>query len=334
MNQNAFFELVTKVLSGEATPDEIKLFDSYMLDDECRDLYEWLKKEWDKDVEHPVEKFEYARGLEKLQTKIKSAEQTQRAATVLRMPMQKRFLYAAASVALLLTFAFLAKTLLLSDNIKKQVHFQSYQTQRGERKVIELPDGSKIHMNSETSIRYPSDFSGSERKVSLTGEAFFLVREDRQRPFTVQSGDVTTTVLGTSFNVSAFPENNAYITVVSGKVKVTNQLADAKIILTKGEQAVYNKQVGDLSKTVVDVGPYTDWRNGILHFDGITFGEAIGQMERWYNVTIQCNSSTLIDRNIRGIYEKESLENVLEDMQFMLELKYEFVNDSLIMIRQ
>ena len=143
-----------------------------------------------------------------------------------------------------------------------------------------------------------------------------------------------TTVLGTSFNVSAFPENDALITVVSGKVNVSNQLDSTAVTLTKGEQALYRKSVGGISKTEVDVIPYTGWRNGILHFEGITLEKAIEQMERWYNVSIECQSSGLLQRNIRGVYEKEPLQKVLDDMQFMLDLKYECVNDSVLVIMQ
>ena len=333
MNKNTFFELVTKVLSGEATGEERKLFDSYMLSDEYRNLYSWLKKEWHKEIKHPAKGFDYARGLDKLRGKIKSAEQTQHSAPVVKMPGKKRFFYVAASIALLLAFGFLGKTMLFRENTQKQVHFLSYQTQKGEKKIIELPDGSKVHLNAATKIRYPAEFSATERNIALTGEAFFLVKEDAKRPFTVLSGDIATTVLGTSFNVSAFAENDARITVVSGKVRVASQSGNAAIILTKGEQAVYNKQAGNLGKKTVNVAPYTGWLSGTLHFEGITLGKAIARMERWYNVEIECSSSSLLERNIRGVYEKESLETVLEDLQFMLDLKYEFVNDSLVVIR-
>ncbi|MDN5214839.1 FecR domain-containing protein [Fulvivirgaceae bacterium BMA12] len=332
MNKNAFFELVTKVLSGEASPAEKKLFDSYMFDQEYRNLYEYVKKEWHREIRHPEKKFEFAKSLEKLRAKIKKAEQAKENTSIIKMPVFKTIGYVAAAVILLLTVGFLGKTLLFNENASKQTHFLSYKTQRGERKLIELPDGSKVYLNAETSIRYPSDFSGNVRNINLTGEAFFEVkREDIRRPFSVHSADVTTTVLGTSFNISAFPDKDAHITVATGKVKVANQLDNKRVILTKGEQAIYDKS--GLHKTTVDVSAYTDWRNGILRFDGIPLDKAIGQMERWYDVTIEYDS-TLLDRSIRGIYKNESLRQVLEDMQFMLELKYEFVNDSLIVIRE
>ena len=332
MNKNTFFELVTKVLSGEATREERKLFDSYMLSDEYRNLYSWLKKEWYKEIKHPAKNFDYDRGLDKLRSKIGSAAQTQTRAPVVKMPAKKMFFYAAASIALLLAFGFLGKTMLFREDTRKQVHFLSYQTQKGEKKIIELPDGSKVHLNAATRVHYPAEFSGNERNIALTGEAFFLVAEDEKRPFTVHSGDLVTTVLGTSFNVSAFAENDTRITVVSGKVKVANQSGNAAMVLTKGEQAVYDKKAGNLSKTTVNVAPYTGWLSGTLHFEGITLGKAIARMERWYNINIECSSSSLLERNIRGVYEKEPLETVLEDLQFMLDLKYELVNDSLVVI--
>lgn len=334
MDKNIFFELVTKVLSGEVTQSEKKLFDSYMIDEEYRNIYDWLKKEWYKEIKHSTEKFEYAKGLEKLRTKIKNVEQARQSASIRKIPYRKRVLRIAASVILLLTAGFLAKSLLFDENPEKQVRLISYETLRGEKKIVELPDGSKVHLNSQTNISYPSDFSVGGRRVNLSGEAFFQVKRDTERPFIVFSGDVATTVLGTSFNISAFSENDTYVTVESGKVKVTNQLDDAELILLKGEQVIYDRNTGNITKMSVDTGPHTSWRNGVLYFDGVTFGKAIDEMERWYNVTIKCSSPTLLDRNIRGIYKNETLSEVLEDMQFMLELQHEFVNDSLIVIKQ
>ncbi|MDN5203601.1 FecR domain-containing protein [Fulvivirgaceae bacterium BMA10] len=334
MNKNIFFELVTKVLSGEATKCEQELFDSYMIDPEYRNLYEWLKKEWYKEIRHPVAKFDYAKSLEKLRTKIRNAEQEEQRTLAFGMPFEKRTLYIAASVVIFLAIGFLGKTLLYNQDFQKQPHFLSYKTERGERKLIELPDGSKVHLNAETTIQYPSDFSGKERKINLSGEAFFSVKRDTKRPFIVNSGDVSTTVLGTSFNVSAFTGNNTYVTVESGKVKVANEENNSEIILTKGEQAIYDKSMNAMDKMVVNIGAYTDWRNGFLHFNETTLKQAIEQMEKWYDVTIECDEQTLLERNIRGVYQNESLHEVLEDMQFMFELKYEFVNDSLIMITE
>src|SRR5690606_7892291 len=116
------------------------------------------------------------------------------------------------------------------------------ETERGEKARLSLPDGTHILLNSDSRLWYNPDFGKDlERVVYLEGEAFFDVAKDTLHPFKIHSGDITTTVLGTSFNVQAFADEEITVSLVSGKVQIENQSAlnDSQIYLKPGEQGVY-----------------------------------------------------------------------------------------------
>lgn len=166
---------------------------------------------------------------------------------------------------------------------------------RGGEYTLILGDGTIVYLNSETELRYPVQFVGDERKVELTGEAFFEVRPDEAHPFIVKTAHSEVKVLGTSFNLRSYPdENRVAATLVSGKVDfITGDRQ--KVALFPGEQAVLNEN-GQVSKKEVDTYLYTAWKDGNFVFYKQSLEEVMRIVARWYDVEIH-----FIDANQRNV---------------------------------
>lgn len=157
-------------------------------------------------------------------------------------------------------------------------------TPRGRQFSIVLPDGSKVWINAESSLRFPVQFSGKERQVQLTGEAYFEVAENASQPFKVLVNNKTEVlVLGTSFNINAYAgQPRAKATLITGKVNIRSGKAAA--VLVPGQEASI---AGDI--TVVDnadINKAIAWKNGAFDFNNTTIEELAAQLERWYDIEV------------------------------------------------
>lgn len=332
MNKHDFFELATKILSGQGTSEDKTLHIFLLKNEEYRKFFLWYQSKWNAEETVFGKDYNYLRGLELLRTKITESENKITRIPSIKSRLDRRIIQIAASIIIIIGLGYLSYNITKKESGETQnIAFVTKSTKRGERTKIELPDGSIVHLNSESNITYPEIFNKKLRKIQLEGEAFFEVVSDEKRPFIVHSGEITTTVLGTKFNVSN-RSNNVYVTLESGKVKVSQSNSEKEFFLIPGDQFSYDITTGITRKTKVKTSLFTDWRNGTLQFNEINFAEAIKKIENWYNIEIECNSEDLLKRNIRGKYDNEELKTVLEDLEFMFDFKYEFVNDSAIII--
>lgn len=183
----------------------------------------------------------------------------------------------------------------------KNVLFNTLNVPRkGTYKLI-LSDGSIVWLNSESSVRYPVDFKGNERRVYVTGETFFEVAKDKNKPFRVVSGDMTVEALGTQFNVNAYQnEPFASATLVEGSV-IVSKGAD-KIILKPSQQAMVTAT--DLKMTGADVEEVMAWKNNQFKFINTSIAAIMRQVERWYDAdvlykdTINLHLNATIERGV------------------------------------
>ncbi|MGK6352831.1 FecR family protein [Parapedobacter sp. DT-150] len=158
-------------------------------------------------------------------------------------------------------------------------------TPKGGIYAVTLPDGSRVWLNSSSVLKYPSRFTGGQRLVEIEGEAYFDVTPDAEHPFVVRSGGQEVGVLGTEFNISAYPdEPKSRTTLVEGKVQIVNRLSMAVRDLVPGEQATVDGKQTHIQK--VDVTQYTAWKDGFFYFDGVAPQIAFDQMERWYDIEV------------------------------------------------
>lgn len=201
---------------------------------------------------------------------------------------------------------------------------------KGQKSTIMLSDGTKIILNSESKLEYTSQYNQEERRVILTGEAFFEVARDDKRPFIVETSSFSTTALGTSFNIHAYPGEQEVVTLHTGKVSV-KMAEDPSIeaILIPGEKVVLSEN-NDLVKTTFDMETEALWKNGILYFQDTPFSEGISTLERWYGVDIEVNDLYENNLSFTGRFENDYLSNVLGSLSYTMDFSYQITEEKVI----
>lgn len=165
-------------------------------------------------------------------------------------------------------------------------------TPRGKTCMVTLPDGSRVWLNSESSVTFLSRFIGNERNIALKGEAFLEVKKDPRKPFMVFTEWFTTTVHGTSFNVRAYSATDASVALVSGSVTVTAN-DGTESLLKPGQQAVVTEKGVNVSPA--DTYALTQWKDGFFYFDNARLADIMMAIGRWYNVSVVFESEGDMD---------------------------------------
>jgi transmembrane sensor len=190
-------------------------------------------------------------------------------------------------------------------------------TPRSGQYQLRLPDGTKVWLNSESSIHYPTGFRGKERRVQITGEAYFEVTHDKEMPFIVEKGDIQVEVLGTHFNVNAYNDESAIkTTLLEGKVKVVKKTASVQqmAILTPGQQAVIPNS-NRIQVRKADVDNVVAWKNGLFHFESADIKTVMRQLARWYDVEVVYEGAVKNDPLFVEISRNTRLSDVLKVLQ-------------------
>jgi ferric-dicitrate binding protein FerR (iron transport regulator) len=154
----------------------------------------------------------------------------------------------------------------------------------GEFKVV-LSDGTEVWLNADSHLDYPDKFEGAERRVALSGEAYFKVAHDAEHPFIVETADETVVVHGTEFNIKAYPGGEkSYTTLVKGSIAISPKEEGSKEqVLKPGQQAVVDAEGQQLDVKDVNVSEATSWREGRFVFDNRTLGDIVLELSRWYD---------------------------------------------------
>ena len=170
--------------------------------------------------------------------------------------------------------------------------------------IVELVDGTKIYLNSDSRLRYPTSFTGmNERRVFLEGEAYFEVSKDEEHPFIVRTERLDVMVLGTGFNVMAYKQDpRTEVTLVKGKVDVKSGKINE--ILTPSRQFVMNNENREYEVKTVNVATYVDWKDGVLNFDGMPLEELGDKLGRWYEVKFFFTKESLKRLKFSGAFKK------------------------------
>ena len=178
---------------------------------------------------------------------------------------------------------------------------------------LELSDGTRVWLNAESELRFPVQFGTGEREVYLKGEAYFDVRKDVARRFIVHLKESNVTVLGTSFNIKAYgDEDYIYTTLVEGKVRFTSEKEHEEVTLRPGMQSVLNLKSGKTELKEVEVEQFTAWRQGRFVFPSTTLGDLMCQLKRWYDIDVVYLSPEAKGYEFRGAINRDmDLKNVL-----------------------
>jgi len=191
---------------------------------------------------------------------------------------------------------------------------------------IQLSDGSVVTLNHDTKVDYPDKFDGDIREVRIEGEAFFEVRPDPARPFVIHAGKATIKVLGTSFNVNAYPENeDVEIVVETGKVRVikvagTTSVAD-ELILDPGDRGVLTGTSGELKKSRNENPNFLSWKTRDFVFNKTSLKEVIQQLNKVYQVRVKAEDPRIERLRLTAKFEGRSLDFILKVISMTHDLK-------------
>jgi transmembrane sensor len=311
MEDHRVSSLIIRYLNQEATPKEEKELLEWIAEDAShqRIFNNWQQVWHTTIVTQPA--FDINRGLQRLNEAIDKSEQKR---------ILNPWIRVAASVAVLATTAVIIYLVgLQSFRDRPAFAFKEQRTTVGQRTSIRFDDGSTIILNANSSLRYLEKFSRNEREVFLTGEAFFEVAKDPDRPFIVHSGQLRTEVLGTSFNINATSRDVA-VSVASGRVRVIHE--DISEIILAKEKIVYKAGERKLHKLTANLERELAWKENTILFEDDQLSEAALKLTTFYGVIVVFEQDDLKKCPITGKFKNQPLETVLDAIRFSTGIQY------------
>ena len=213
--------------------------------------------------------------------------------------------------------------------LSNSVVWQTISTPPGVKSHVQLPDGTKVWLNSGTELSYPSSFSDGTRNVKLLGEAFFDVAKDVKHPFIVDLGKINIEVVGTKFDAINYKEEGqTEIVLASGKVKLFEKRENKSWLVSEmqpGQQAIYIKAVNTISLKDVDAEKYTSWIGGKLIFKDDPMDQVVRKLDRWFNVQIEIADPSIGGYIYTATFQNETIEQILSLIQRTSPIEYTII---------
>lgn len=364
INEEQFIELLARKLAGQATAAELTELDGLLQQDDLKERYRILQQYFS--AHEGLSSAETEQALEKTLNRIRGGKEGMAAAsfpeeeedaahagfiqdgTTLAedAPARRRrwpvYMAAAATVALLIAVFLYTRRELpdtsapVAQAMQDTAQWLNRQNGKATRAVIELADGSKIWLNAESRISYPEVFSRTSREVYLSGEAFFDVTKDQERPFIVHLAKGTVKVLGTSFNVRAYDDEPVQTSVTTGKVAFIpkygkgNQPPDT-FYITPDEKVTYRHTAEDIVKENTSGEDEKAWTEGRLIFRDAPLEEICRELERSFGKKVIFESDAPRHYRMTGSFQNNSLQDILYYLARSRTFRYS-VTDSTLLI--
>jgi transmembrane sensor len=298
MNEKEFNALINRYLRGKSTEKEEKLLNE-LFDTHAQE------KEWF--VMHGIDEIKLEKSLRK---KVRRAINSQEKPT-----KNKSISYGTVLFTILILLAGIATTVYFLQPLPSG-RLVMKSTASGQKLTVTLSDGSTVRLNAESSITYPEVFSEERREIQLTGEAYFSVRENNDKPFIVNSGNIQTSVLGTAFNVNARDSAHISVALVSGKVQVKSLASESEgqskaFYLAPGQCANYSRESGRFTIAPFNKEKLIAWKDGIIYFSAASHEQVFNQLARWYGVEFVFENSPEEEWEVTGEFKDMSLELLL-----------------------
>ncbi|WPP49761.1 FecR family protein [Catalinimonas niigatensis] len=315
--------LLIRYVQGKCNPEEIVLLKNWIRTEEGeRILEEFIEAQWKLPDEHTTVESNLL--FEKIQQNIsKKNDQVWNERFVPYAHIGK---YAASLIFIILSTLFLFHYLNREEPQPREVSLLTKETQKGQKRTLNLTDGTRVVLNAESKLTFPEHFSDTLRVVYLSGEAFFEVEEDKNRPFVVQTSNIHIQVLGTSFNLHAYEEDSlTQVALLEGKVSVQSaQENNGKFAmeLTPGEMSSYHKSGRNFTKDTFDIKAMSGWKDGILYFKDADYDKITRTLERWYGVEFTYKGNGKPIWRYNGEFDDQSLEYVLESISYACKFSY------------
>lgn len=314
--------IITRVLSGEATPAEQDELRKWLDEDpKHKEFYRNIRASWTQDPEQSSETFffDYESGLSKLRSKLDQESSVSRKKIQPERHPSLKYGWAIAAVVLLAVLLSVFASLYIWE---QPASMKSYATSNVEQRIITLDDGSVVRLNRDSNIEVWGNDRAPLREVRLKGEAFFDVAKDPDRPFIIHTDEAVVQVLGTSFNVKEGDE--VMVAVQEGIVSLRNRNYEEKSAakLTAGQLGLLSNDGQDVKIEETNVENYMSWMNGYLRFESMPFDQVIRQLERIYGVEHKLDDPSISSVQLSVYTEQMEREEVLETIALALDLTY------------
>jgi len=373
MSQEQFWVLFSKKLSGEASAEELVFLENMIqAHPEWQYAIQNLTDLWKNQpvTDLTVVEDAYMLHLHRMNELNISLDGINQEPRQEEKPVRKMTRwYWAAAIVLVLAGLFSIRSLFGSSNRGDEVAGQvnEISTRPGSKSKVQLPDGSVVWLNAGSKLTYNKDFGIETREVTLTGEGFFDVTKNKEKPFIISTSSIKIKVLGTAFNVKAYPEDKQTETsLIRGSIEVTiRNRPNDKIILSPSEKRVgendkarlekdsrkAEKKTGNIARTEIPVistlmsinklkyNPVDStvaeiqWVNNKLVFRDESFSELVVKMERWYDVQIDITDPRISEERLNGIFESETIIQAMEALKEFIPFQYEKNGNKIIIHR-
>ena len=314
---------IEKVLAELATPEEAREVAKWFATDEGS---AYISNNFDADINSiPLEDADLL-----IDHSVPSEKMFQKINARIRSKLIRRWTFRAAAVLLPLV---LILGLYLHLNTRVDIfgagEYAEIYVPKGERTQMMFQDGTKVYINSDSYMRYPRKFGISERTVELKGEAYFVVAKNKNRPFVVNLNGPSIRVLGTSFNVEAYPENDDIkVNLDEGRINL-KLLSDVEVPVSPGECVVYNKNTKYYRvNRNTDTGASSVWKSNVISFKDTPLDEVFSRLGRWYNVDFEVEDDIPSDLHITLVSRHTLIEKVLEDLVKISPLSFRYDEQS------
>lgn len=314
---------IEKVLAGLATPEEAREVAKWFATDEGS---AYISNNFDAEINSiPLEDADLL-----IDHSVPSEKMFQKINARIRSKLIRRWTFRAAAVLLPLV---LILGLYLHLNTRVDIfgagEYAEIYVPKGERMQMIFQDGTKVYINSDSYMRYPRKFGISERTVELKGEAYFVVAKNKNRPFVVNLNGPSIRVLGTSFNVEAYPENDDIkVNLDEGRINL-KLLSDVEVPVSPGECVVYNKNTKSYRvNRNTDTGASSVWKSNVISFKDTPLDEVFSRLSRWYNVDFEVEDDIPSDLHITLVSRHTLIEKVLEDLAKISPLSFRYDEQS------
>ncbi|WP_242916522.1 FecR family protein [Pontibacter liquoris] len=319
MESNYYWDIAAKSLEGKATPAEEKALRHWLAQDPAHEAqYKLQQQLWHLTTPATAPAPDTDAAWQKIRSRLQQSSQVKEANVI---PLYRQVLRVAASVAILIGLAWVIKLYFFP--------FYGMQVVASGNKQITviLPDSSRVWLNKESTLAYDPDFDGRQREVYLKGEAFFEVTRNPQHPFVIETEATKTQVLGTSFNLRAYPGAEVELAVATGRVAFTAINGAARVIVTPGYAATLNTQQNSIRKySLTDKNAWA-WKTHELQFNGEPLQEVLAVLERYYHVKLELQSPAVGNCRFTGTFRGDNLQEVLQVLEVSLQVRSTKQND-------
>jgi ferric-dicitrate binding protein FerR (iron transport regulator) len=210
--------------------------------------------------------------------------------------------------------------------------FNTINIPRGGEFNLVLSDGTRVFLNAMSSFKYPVSFTGNNREVELSGEAYFEVKKDPKKPFIVKTSAINIQVLGTSFNLNAYENTNEIVTtLVEGSVKLISHINNESRSLEPEEQATFHTDNGQTEIEQVDVNLYTAWKDGNFIFHDARLEDIMTTLTRWYTADVLYSDESIKELRFSGNLDRYGdINQILDIIETTKKIKIEINQNTIL----